>query len=214
MAIEFYYGSGSPYAWRVWLALEHKAVPYHQTIVSFAEGDLKTPKFTALNPRQRVPVMVESGFALYESAAILEYLEEAHPGSGHPLFPDEVHARAVARRLIREADEYLAHPMEQLVDEILFKKPPEWDARTIASARDRFVSEFATYERVLDGAFLCGEAGAADFTLYPLIALALRMELKQPDLGIGPAIGPKLAAWMKRVEGLSYFRKTRPAHWT
>jgi glutathione S-transferase len=213
MAIEFYYGAGSPYAWRVWLALEHKAVPYRQKILSFAEGDLKQPPFTALNPRQKVPVIVDNGFALFESAAIVEYLDEAYPASGSALFPDEVKARGRARRLIREADEYLAHPMEELVEQILFKPPPEWDAKAIAAARDRLVADFKHYERELDGAFLCGAAGAADFTVYPLLALTLRMEIKQPALGVRQAIPPKMAEWMKRVEALPYFKKTWPAHW-
>jgi glutathione S-transferase len=213
MAIEFYYGSGSPYAWRVWLALEHKAIPYVQKVMSFAEGDLKKPAYTALNPRQKVPAIVDNGFVLYESAAILEYLDEAHPGSGHALFPDEVKARARARRLVREADEYLAHPMEDLVEQILFTKPPEQDARRIAAARDRFVAELATFERELKGDFLCGEAGAADFTVYPLLALTLRMEIKKPDLAVRKAIPPKMSEWMKRVEALPYFRKTWPSHW-
>lgn len=36
MSITFYYGSGSPYAWRVWLALEHKRLPYELTVLSFS----------------------------------------------------------------------------------------------------------------------------------------------------------------------------------
>jgi len=40
MALTFYYGSGSPYAWRVWLALEHKAVSYELKSVSSLQADL------------------------------------------------------------------------------------------------------------------------------------------------------------------------------
>ena len=45
MAVDFYYASGSPYAWRVWLALEHKGAAYKRTTLSFDAGDLKTPEF-------------------------------------------------------------------------------------------------------------------------------------------------------------------------
>ena len=34
MALAFYYASGSPYAWRVWLALEHKGIPYELKTLS------------------------------------------------------------------------------------------------------------------------------------------------------------------------------------
>src|SRR5437763_1239074 len=47
MAITFYYGSGSPYAWRVHLALEHKALPYERKVLSFSAGDTRKPEFVA-----------------------------------------------------------------------------------------------------------------------------------------------------------------------
>jgi glutathione S-transferase len=117
--------------------------------------------------------------------------------------------------MIREADEYAAHAMEGMVTEILFKEDASrWDQAAIAKNRDDFVGELATFERYIAGdEFLAGAAGAADFTLYPLVALALRMERRKPDLAIASAVGPKLAAWMRRVEALPYFSKTYPPHW-
>ena len=107
MSVRFYYGSGSPYAWRVWLALEHKGIPYHRKTLSFDAGDLKTAEFGALNPRRRVPVLVDDDFALAESAAIVEYIEERWP-SGPALFARDPRQRAIQRRMVREADDYLA----------------------------------------------------------------------------------------------------------
>ena len=103
----FYYASGSPYAWRVWLALERKGVPYHRKTLSFDAGDLKTAEFGALNPRRRVPVLVDDDFALAESAAIVEYIEDRWP-LGPALFASDPRRRAIQRRMVREADQYLA----------------------------------------------------------------------------------------------------------
>ena len=50
MGILLYCGSGSPYAWRAQLALEHKALPYELKILSFAAGDTRKPEFLALAP--------------------------------------------------------------------------------------------------------------------------------------------------------------------
>lgn len=214
MTIRFYSGSGSPYAWRVWLALEHKALPYELQMMSFAAGDLATPEFAAINPRRRVPAIVDDGFALYESAAIVEYLEDAYPASGRPLFPAEAQPRARARRLIREADEYLGTALEDMVDEILLKPADEWDPEAIAEGRAAFGNELSFLEGELDGDFFAGAPGAVDFTVYPIIALALRMQQKKkPDLAITEAIPPQLAAWMARVEALPYFDRTYPPHW-
>ena len=64
MALTLYYLSGSPYAWRVWLALEHKGIPYQLRSMSYDAGDFQKPEFAALNPRRRVPVIAEDdGFA-------------------------------------------------------------------------------------------------------------------------------------------------------
>ena len=43
MALDFYYASGSPYAWRVWLALTYKAIPFDWKLLSFDAGDLQKP---------------------------------------------------------------------------------------------------------------------------------------------------------------------------
>ena len=213
MDIEFHCASGSPYAWRVWLALEHKALAYDLKMLSFSAGDLQKPEFLVLNPRHKVPAIVDHGFALYESAAILEYLDDAYPDAGGRLFPSGAKSRAVARRLVREADEYVARALEAMVDEILLKPAAEWSEAAIAHARDTFAKELGHFERALNGDFLIEGVGAADFTLYPLIALALRMERRKPDLALRSVVGPKLGAWMQRVEALPYFAKTYPPHW-
>ena len=100
MALTFYYGSGSPYAWKVWLALEHKGIPYEAKRLMFDPDQTKTPEFLKINPRGRVPAIVDDGFALSESNAIVEYLEDRYPEK--PLLPKDVKARANARRLIAE----------------------------------------------------------------------------------------------------------------
>jgi glutathione S-transferase len=212
MALTFYYGSGSPYAWRVWLALEHKAIAYELKTVSFSAGDLTKPEYLALNPRHKVPTIADGDFSLYESAAIFEYLDEQY-SAGKKLFPGSVRQRAVIRRLVREADEYLAHALERLVDQVLFTKQEKWDLREIAAGREAFLKELDTFEGYLGGDWFAGELSAADFTLYPIIALCLRMEKKKPDLNVGREIGPKIAAWMKRFEALPYYDKTYPPHW-
>ena len=106
MALGFYYGAGSPYTWRVWLALEHKQIPHELKLMSFSDGDLKKPEFRAINPRGKVPSIIDDGFVLYESAAIVEYLDQQYPASGKPLFPGNTRDQATVRRMVCEADNY------------------------------------------------------------------------------------------------------------
>ena len=211
MALTFYYGSGSPYAWRVWLALEHKRVAYELKVLSFSAGDLRKPEFSAINPRQKVPAVVDDGFALYESVAIVEYLDEKYAGA--KLFPGDVRRRALVRRLVQEADQYYANAMDKLIDQILFTPQEEWNANEIAEGKRAVTQELARWETLLQGDYLAGELSAADFTMYPLVALSLRMDKKSPSLDLRGATGPNVSDWMKRIEALPYFQKTWPPHW-
>jgi glutathione S-transferase len=55
--------------------------------------DPKIPEFLALNPNGLVPTMVEDGFVLWESSAIMRYLAEQRGGA--PLIPAEPKTRAL-----------------------------------------------------------------------------------------------------------------------
>jgi glutathione S-transferase len=213
--IHFYCGSGSPYAWRAWLALEHKALPYELHMMSFSGGDLRSDAFRAINPRGKVPAILDGTFRLAESAAIVEYLDDAYPDAGERLFPPDVQARATARRMIRDADEYLAHAMETLVEQVLFTAADKADPALIAAGREGVMAELGVLEHGGGAPFMMGgTVGAVDFTLYPMVALLLRMEArKRPDLRIGEALGPRLRAWMTHMEGLPCFERTYPPHW-
>ena len=79
MAITFYCGSGSPFAWKVWFVLEHKKLPYDLRVLSFQAGDLKKPEFLAVNPRGKVPALDVDGKILTENTAILTYLATTFP---------------------------------------------------------------------------------------------------------------------------------------
>ncbi len=211
--ITFYYASGSPFAWRAWLALEHKSLPYDLKSMSFSDGDLRTPEYLDINPRGKVPVIVDEGFSLYESAAILAYLDEQYPDSGSPLFPGSPKDRAHIRRLINEADLYLDQANRKILLPVIFTKKEDWDEKLIASGREAVAAELANFETMLSGDYYTGELSAADYTIYPMVALALRLDLRKPALDIASLIGPKMTAWMKRVESLPIFAKTYPPHW-
>lgn len=211
--LTFYYASGSPYAWRVWLSLEHKQIAYDLKTLSFSAGDLTTPQYLAINPRHKVPAVTDDGFSLYESAAIVEYLDEAYP-TGPSLFPGDTRQRAIVRRMVQEADQYYAISMEKVVDQVLFTPKEKWDLGEITKARAELAKELLEWERCLAGPYLAGDSvSAADFALYPLLALTSRMEKRMPDLDVPGMTGPRVAAWRQRIEALPFFRKTWPPHW-
>jgi glutathione S-transferase len=213
MSLTLYYGSGSPYAWRVQLALEHKALPYERKVLSFSAGDTRKPEFIALNPRHTVPTLVDGDFVLYESNAITEYLEAAYPGRGAPLFPGDAKSRATVWRLMMEIDNYSMKAIDGVTDYAFWLKPEERDPQKLVAARAAVTEEFAQMSRYLKGDFFVGPLSAADFSFYPLVAFMYRARVKLPDFDADGLLTPALKAWKARIEALPYFEQTVPPHW-
>lgn len=213
MSLTLYYGSGSPFAWRVQLALEHKALAYERKLLSFSAGDTRKPEFIALNPRHTVPTLVDGDFVLYESNAITAYLNDTYPGRGAPLFPGDARTRATVWRLMMEVDNYVSKAVDGVTTYAFWTKPEERDPAKLAEARKGVTEEFAQMTRYLEGDFLVGPLSAADFSLYPMVAFMYRTRVKLPDFNADGLLTPELKRWKERIEALPYFDKTVPPHW-
>jgi glutathione S-transferase len=212
MALTFYFGSGSPFAWKVWLTLEHKGISYTPKRLSFDADETRKPEFLAINPRGRVPTIVDDGFALYESNAICEYLEEQYPQK--PLLPKDAKGRALVRRLVGEADDGLYKPGSDLMSKVLYTPPAERDPKAIGEAKEKLRAELVYWRDYLKGDFFAGQLSLADFTVYPYLRIGVRVEERVPGLGLKrDELPANLAAWMKRIEALPYFERTIPPHW-
>lgn len=211
MALDFYYGSGSPYAWKVWLVLEHKGIPYNFKQLSFDKEETKAPAFLALNPRGKVPTIVDNGFALWESGPVAEYLEEKYPQK--PLMAADPKARAIVRRISTEAQDYLAKAIGGLTEMTLFsKEAPAKDE--LDKAKGAVMEELARIEGEFAGPGVAGALSLADFTLFPWVRMLQRIEYRKPGMGIATEkLPPKLRGWVKMIESLPYYEKTIPPHW-
>jgi glutathione S-transferase len=87
----------SPYAMAVFVALHHKALPFELLTVDLEAGEQRGAGYSDLSLTQRVPTLIAEDFALSESSAICEYLEDIHPSA--PLYPQPPQQRARARQL-------------------------------------------------------------------------------------------------------------------
>lgn len=214
MALTFYYLSGSPFSWKVWLSLERKQIPYDLRVLSADAGDLKREAFLAINPRGKVPAIVDDGFALYESSAIIEYLDEQYHGSGERLWPRDARARAVARRIAAEGDAYIYPNVRKLVVELIMRKDGTPDEAAIAEAKSALGRELPQLERAIVGPFIAGdEPSAADFANYPFLAVLNRVVLRRPEYKLAELVPDGVRRWMQQVEALPYFATTIPPHW-
>ncbi|OUC14861.1 MAG: glutathione S-transferase [Alkalinema sp. CACIAM 70d] len=94
--LKFYYHPISVNARRVWVALLEKQITFEPILVNL-DGDQLHQEFTAINPLQRIPAIVDNEFRVVESLAILDYLEAKYPTL--PLMPIEPEAIALARMI-------------------------------------------------------------------------------------------------------------------
>jgi glutathione S-transferase len=218
MALELYWGSGSPFAWRVMLTLEVKGVPYESKLLEFSKEDHKSSGYLKLNPRGKVPTLKDEDFVLYESLAIMAYLDRKYPDP--PICGRNPQETGQIWRSISETESYLGLPGTKLVTSIFFGKGLE-KTDEIQAAAAAIREELKRVDTALaDSDWLVGsQVSAADIALFPLIQLILRAASKDAakplKLGLLPLAQsyPNIAAWVRRVEAIPGYEKTYPPHW-
>jgi len=214
MAVDLYTGHGSPYGWRVWLALELKKVAHEVKILSFQAGDTRKPEFVALNPRHTVPTIVDDGHVVWESLAILEYLDERYD-TGTRLYPGDAKNRARIRRLIQEMEGYLdKEGIDPITHEYFGKEGAAPDLERVEKAKTRLAEELAYFAKEIRGKYIAGdEPSAADLVLYPWYGYVKRIAFRKPETKLTELVPPAMKAWAERIEAWPFFDKTFPAHW-
>jgi glutathione S-transferase len=218
MTIEIFWGRGSPYSWRVQLALAIKRIPYQSRQLSFSGADLQSAEFLTINPRGQVPALRDGGFTLYESIAIMSYLDAKQPEP--PLFGADAAERGLIWRQIMECVYYLEPHMTSFAGTILSGELPEKKDEAIQSGR-QVEQELNRLNALLGhNEYLAGKRlSAADIAVYPVIQLLLIAARRDNTEAVGGLLRhaalhfPALHAWCRRLESLPGFEKTNPPHW-
>lgn len=219
MAIDVYWGSGSPYSWRVLLALELKRLPYVSHPLQFDKQEHKAPNILAMNPRGRLPVLKDGDYVVFESLAVLYYLDLKYPEP--PIFGRSAEEAAVIMRVINEFQAYTEAELMSIVAAVQNGHKAKLGEQ-LTHAMHTVASEARTIEgRLSKSDWIVGETvSAADLAIYPCIRLLhrvlMRPEAKELSARFLPAEihYPALARWMQRVEALPGFAKTWPPHWS
>lgn len=214
MTMSFHYLSGSPFSWKVWMALEHGGFAYRPVRMRVDAGDLRTPEFLALNPKGKLPVLVDGALVLSESDAIAEYLADLPSPSGAVLWPADIAERAVGRKFAAAATSYVYPRLRTIMEQTLFRSEGQPDPEVIGTARTQLSADLRLLVGSLRSAFVAGAAPTlADFTLYPLIALLGRVDAQRPGYYAAAVVPEGLSAWARRIEALPWFGRTLPPHW-
>ena len=218
--LELFWIAGSPFAWRVMLTLEAKQIPYTPILLQGSQRDHKKPDFLALNPRGKVPTLRDGNFIVYESIAIMQYLEMKHPD--RPMFGRAAYEGAAIWRSISEFTSYLQPSLERVYTPLLTGKSQEKSADLLGALPEVHAELGHLEDALMKQPWLAGPAmSAADTTAYPFLKLLLRASKKEEAARHFDHLGllslkdryPHLATWMEHVEQLPGYERTYPPHW-
>jgi glutathione S-transferase len=207
--IRFYYGSGSPFSWRVQLVLEEKGLPYEPVLLSFQKGEHKSSEHLVRSPHGKVPALEDDGVSLYESSAIVEYLEERYPTP--PTLPRDPAARAAVRIEELECQLYFADKFLAVARQAFFTPPERRDTAAIAAAQGEVKEQLRALEARAAkrrGEYLLGDLSRADFTWLPFVEIAGRA-----GVDIETAAAPWLVGWRSRMRARPSYERSYPPHW-
>ncbi len=200
--------SGSPFLRSVEIALREKDVSYQ--LHAMAPGEHKQPQHLARHPFGRVPAFEHDGFAIYETQAILRYIDDVFPGP--PLTPGNARERARMNQVIGIIEWYFfpkaSAPIafNRIIGPRLLGLP--CDEAAIADAMPMARTCFEVFDGILGEKpyFTGSDVSLAD------IMLAAQLDLfsecaEGRELIAGTA---NLPAWLERMLARPSFAATQP----
>jgi glutathione S-transferase len=197
---------GSPFGRAVLATLEEKGASYRLSPV--APGTFKSPEHLARHPFGRVPVLEHDGFRLYETQAILRYLDRVLPNPA--LTPADPRRAARMDQVLNINDWYLFQGVGNVIifhrvigPRLMGLKP---DEAAIEAAMPKARQVFAELARLLgEQGFFAGETlSLADLQVAP--ALAFFTETPEWQ-GLG-APHQNLVEWLMRMEARPSMKAT------
>ena len=182
MSIQFYGFWRSIASFRVRVALRLKGLVFEEIPIDILSGEQFRPEYEAVNAERVVPTFIHDGYSIFQSLAIIEYLEDIQPQPR--LIPADAKERAYARSLalMTIAD---AHPLVVPRVRNHLAKTFGADAKAVEEWGRHWTAEgLATYERLLarraPAPFALGsEPGLADIAIAGRVVGAhfLKLEL-------------------------------------
>jgi len=160
------YTAATPNGHKISIALEELGLPYEVHALSFDRQEQKAPEFLRINPNGRIPAIVDDGFAVFESGAILLYLAEK---TGQ-LLPSDPKGRSLAIQWLMFQMGGVG-PMQGQAN-VFFRYFPE----KLQGAIDRYQHETRRLYEVLDrrlgeAEYLAGDYGIADIATFPWVRI-------------------------------------------
>lgn len=197
--MDLYCHANSTFSRRVRIALLEKGLDANE--IQTTRPERASAGYLALNPYGRIPTLVDGNVVLYESSAILEYLEGRFPAPS--LVPDDPAGRARVAMLVKLCDlDYTPHAV-RIQRPMRLDPEDTWDRADMARARDACARHYAILGRQLaESEYLVGGRFTwADLAYLPFLHFHDLIDVELP---------PNLAAWRERLAARPSARATEP----
>ena len=198
----------SPYAMSVAVALDEKGLAYELRRLDLDAKEHQDAGFRARSLTARVPTLTRGGFALSESSAIDEYLEEAYPPPRYPpIYPRGLEDRARARQVqawVRS--DLMPIRMERSTQVVFFRtRMKPLSAEALEAAQKLFAAAEALLPEGAENLF--GEWCIADTDLALMLNRLAMHEDAMPERLARYAAAqwrrPSVQAWLAQPRGVS-----------
>jgi len=201
MGIKLHYHPLSTYSRRVLIAFAEKQIAHELVLVDMAARRHREQPYLSLNPYGRVPTLEEDGFGLFESTAILNYLEATRPTP--PLVPTDARNRALVDMHMKLCDLQFTRQAGAITFPKRFLPEERWNTAAMAEAKAEIEKHLAILDRHLAGkTYLVAEQfSLADVCYAPFLEFLPLMEIAPP---------PAVAAWSERLLARPSAVATRP----
>eukprot|EP01129_Flabellula_baltica_P017688 TRINITY_DN9890_c0_g1_i1.p1 TRINITY_DN9890_c0_g1~~TRINITY_DN9890_c0_g1_i1.p1 ORF type:complete len:329 (+),score=61.90 TRINITY_DN9890_c0_g1_i1:122-1108(+) len=172
--IKLYWTSGNPFCRIVQIMLMEKNIPFSSHHISIMENMHRMPEFMAMNPRGKLPVLVDGDTVLTDWNAMLWYLEENY--TDVILAPFEPGLRATCMTRILETD-YLLNAMYTFKPFFLDSSLKQTHGNEFMVIYENFLTELDHWDFFLkDSVFLIGDTFTmADVPFLACLALCTRL---------------------------------------
>lgn len=200
MKAKLYSHPNSTYSRRVRMYAVEKGLELQIEDVAMERLAHRKPDYLAVHPLGRVPVLELNGRRLYESSAILEYLEDLLPEP--PLRPAGVYERAVLRQELSVCDHDFAGPATRIYFAKRFLPEAKWRREEMQTATKTIKRSLVYLEnRLGDREYLLDDFGIADVAYAPFLQFRELLELQIP---------PAVEAWSQRLLQRPSAKQTAP----
>lgn len=178
--LKLYWHPFSTFARRVRIALLEKKIEAELVEVDLAARENRREPYLSLNPYGRVPTLVDDDLVLYESTAILEYLEATHPTP--PLVPADAKGRALVAMHMKVCDVHLARAVTIVIFAKRFVPEASWRRDEMDKATLDAGKALAILDRQLEGKqyLVRDEYSLADLCYVPFLEFLPLVDVKVP----------------------------------